>query len=173
MLFEAQTGRTPFRGNNYPALAHSHIYENPPLPRTINANIPIAIENIILKALMKHPSQRFQNAREMRDALNQALKARNDQQQGNPLGGVINNVEINSGYYGQRPITPYQSLHQTPMDSRASFLHPCFNCQALNKPQMRYCTRCGYLLNQCTVCGSPNPVGNHFCTKCGQPLAAI
>src|SRR5205814_6665777 len=30
MLFEAQTGRTPFLGNNYPALAHSHIYEMPP-----------------------------------------------------------------------------------------------------------------------------------------------
>ncbi len=32
VLFEAMTGRTPFRGNNYPALAHSHIYEMPPRP---------------------------------------------------------------------------------------------------------------------------------------------
>src|SRR5262249_8391566 len=96
MLFEAQTGRTPFRGNNYPALAHSHIYEAPPFPRTINANIPIAIENIILKALMKSPFQRFQNAREMKDSLNHALKAINDQQQGNHIGGGggINNIGV-------------------------------------------------------------------------------
>src|SRR6266852_2775465 len=32
MLFEALTGRLPFMGDNYPALAHSHIYEIPPHP---------------------------------------------------------------------------------------------------------------------------------------------
>jgi serine/threonine-protein kinase len=173
MLFEAQTGRTPFRGNNYPALAHSHIYEAPPLPRAINANIPATIEQIILKALMKNPLQRFRTAREMGDTLTQALKTLNGQQQANQLGGVIGNREINGGYYGPSPVTPYQQAYSTPIESRSSPLHSCFNCQSLNKPQMRYCTRCGYLLNQCTVCGNPNPVGNRFCTKCGQPLAAI
>jgi serine/threonine protein kinase len=170
MLFEAETGRTPFRGDNYPALAHSHIYEAPPLPRSINANIPIAIEQIILTALMKNPQQRFQTAREMGDALTQALKTLNGQPQVNQLG-VINGVGLNAGYYGQPPVTPYLAPHNTPVDTRSSLLYPCFNCQNLNKPQMKYCTRCGYLLNQCTVCGNPNPVGNRFCTKCGQPLA--
>ncbi|HEX3641945.1 MAG TPA: serine/threonine-protein kinase, partial [Ktedonobacteraceae bacterium] len=46
MLFEAQTGRTPFLGNNYPALAHSHVYEPPPRPNSINPNISPAIEYI-------------------------------------------------------------------------------------------------------------------------------
>jgi serine/threonine-protein kinase len=173
MLFEAQTGRTPFRGNNYPALAHSHIYEAPPLPRSINANIPIAIEQIILKALMKNPQQRFQTAAEVRDTLTQVLKTLNAQQQANQLGMVTNNIGISGGYYGTPPITPYQSPHTTPMENRSAHLYPCFNCQSLNKPQVRYCTRCGYLLNQCTVCGNPNPVSNRFCTKCGQPLAVI
>ena len=173
MLFEAQTGRTPFRGNNYPALAHSHIYEAPPLPRSINANIPTAIENIILKALMKNPQQRFQTAQDMRESLNQVLKTLNAQQQVNNLGGAINNIGMGSGYYGQSPVTPYQSPHNTLIESRSSHLYPCFNCQSLNKPQMRYCTRCGYVLNQCTVCGSPNPISNRFCTKCGRGLAAI
>src|SRR5947209_15819703 len=40
MLFEALTGRTPFQGDNYPALAHSHIYEMPPRPSLINPRIP-------------------------------------------------------------------------------------------------------------------------------------
>jgi len=35
MLFEALTGRLPFMGDNYPALAHSHIYEAPPHPNAI------------------------------------------------------------------------------------------------------------------------------------------
>jgi serine/threonine protein kinase len=170
VLFEAQTGRTPFRGDNYPALAHSHVYEAPPLPRSINPNIPVSIEQIILRALMKNPLQRFQTAHEMGNALTQVLKTLNAQQQINQLG-PMNNVGFSSGYYGQPPITPYAPSHNTPVDSRSALLYPCFNCQGLNKHQMKYCTRCGYLLNQCTVCGNPNPVGNRFCTKCGQPLA--
>ena len=174
MLFEAQTGRTPFRGNNYPALAHSHIYEAPPNPRSINANISVAIESIILKALMKNPLQRFQTAREMRDTLTQTLKLLDAQQQANQLGGVINNLGVSGGYYSLQPATAYhQSSRHTPLESRSPILYTCFNCQSSNRPQMKYCTRCGYQLNQCTVCGNPNPVGNHFCTKCGQPLAAI
>jgi serine/threonine-protein kinase len=171
MLFEAQTGRTPFRGNNYPALAHSHIYEAPPLPRSINANIPMVIEQIILKALMKNPRQRFQTAGEMRDTLTQSLKTLSTQKLANQVGGTINNTGIS--YPGRLPTTPYQLPHTPSMESHPSHFYPCFNCQNLNKPQVRYCTRCGYLLNQCTVCGNPNPVSNRFCNKCGQPLAAI
>ncbi len=70
-------------------------------------------------------------------------------------------------------VTSYQLAHDMPIESRSSLLYPCFNCQGQNKPQVCYCTHCGYLLNQCTVCGNPNPVGNRFCIKCGHPLAAI
>jgi serine/threonine-protein kinase len=168
MLFEAQTGRTPFLGDNYPALAHSHIYERPPQPRTINPNIHPAIEHIILTALMKNPLQRYQTAHGMAEALQQALTSIRTT---SPLGMM-------GGYY--RPTTPPTALpfmttpptQRSPsMDGRQNVLFPCFNCHHLNKPQMRYCVRCGYLLNQCTVCGERNPVGNRFCTKCGQLLA--
>src|SRR5437879_11299200 len=73
MLFEAQTGRTPFLGNNYPALAHSHVYEPPPRPSSINPNISPAIEYIILTALMKNPQQRYHTARDIAEALHKAL----------------------------------------------------------------------------------------------------
>lgn len=171
MLFEAQTGRAPFRGNNYPALAHSHIYEPPPLPRSINPNIPAAIEQIILKALQKAAHQRFQTAREMGDALTQTLKTIQGQQLVNQMG-TINPTGAGNNYYGPPGLTPYTTGGlNTPVESRSSLLYACFNCQNLNKSQMRYCTRCGFLLNQCTVCGNPNPASNRFCTKCGQPLA--
>ncbi len=39
MLYEALTGRLPFLGDNYPALAHSHIYEQPPHPLAIKARL--------------------------------------------------------------------------------------------------------------------------------------
>ncbi len=209
MLFETQTGRTPFVSDNYPALAHSHIYEQPPRPRAINPTIHPAIEHIILTALMKNPMQRYQTARDMAEALKQALATIN--------ASAL--PQMNNHYYGTPPLpprTPYQPAQQvspqrpqqsqaqqiSPMpygphyqnfpppqqvqqvpqmppimqsptmgESRQNMHYTCFNCQHPNRPQMRYCTRCGYLLNQCTVCGERNPVGNRFCTKCGQPLA--
>lgn len=169
MLFETQTGRTPFLGDNYPALAHSHIYEPPPRPSTINPTISPTIEYIILTALMKNPQQRYQTAHEMADALQKAL-VRNTP----PIGGNINPIH----YYGQPggsgvPAGPsYPRLGtSSPMDSQTALYH-CFNCHHMHKPQVRYCTRCGNALKQCSVCNECNPVGNRFCTKCGQFLAS-
>jgi serine/threonine-protein kinase len=73
MLFEALTGYTPFRGDNYPALAHSHIYEPPPRPSSLHPGINPVIEQVILTALMKKPEQRYKQASDMADALKQAL----------------------------------------------------------------------------------------------------
>lgn len=167
MLFEAQTGHTPFRGNNYPALAHSHIYEPAPFPSTFNPNIPPAIERIIMTALAKNPQQRFQTAREMGEALKQALHT-------SPSVSRINNLahmSSVSGYYGQVTNVPFVNPGASAIGEARGLFYTCFNCQHPNKPQVRYCTRCGYLLNQCTVCGERNPVGNRFCTRCGQHLA--
>src|SRR5579859_1720126 len=75
MLFEALTGRLPFLGDNYPALAHSHIYENPPHPSAINANIDPAIAQVILTAIMKNPQQRYQRASDMAEALERAVNS--------------------------------------------------------------------------------------------------
>ncbi|GAC1361157.1 MAG: hypothetical protein NVS2B12_06540 [Ktedonobacteraceae bacterium] len=173
MLFEALTGRTPFLGDNYPALAHSHIYERPPRPRAVNPNVHPAIEHVILTALMKDPLQRYQTGHEMAEALQQALATMR----------TLSSMGTIGSYYGPplplapaapaipAPFIPPITQRSPSMDQRQNLLFTCFNCHHLNRPQMRYCVRCGYLLNQCTVCGERNPVGNRFCTKCGQPLA--
>ncbi len=168
MLFETQTGRTPFSGNNYPALAHSHIYEPPPHPGSINPNISPAIEYIILTALMKNPQQRYQTAHDMAEALRKALEHNTS---------FRSNLNSTSKYYAQPavsgiPAGPSYPIQGTssPVDNRQVGLYQCFNCHHMNKPQVRYCIRCGSVLKQCTVCNERNPVGNCFCTKCGQPL---
>jgi serine/threonine protein kinase len=182
MLFEVQTGYTPFRGDNYPALAHSHIYEPPPRPSTFNPNIHPVIEQIILKALMKNPQQRFQSASEMAEALKQIITPATPPIAGNyvqPQTGRMPNVNYGtsvspaSPYYAPQGNPGYNGMPvagSPPVDNRQVVLYPCYNCQALNKPQMRFCTHCGAPLNQCHVCGERNPVNNRFCTKCGQPL---
>src|SRR5436305_8570371 len=75
MLFEALTGRLPFLGDNYPALAHSHIYEMPPHPGAINPTIDPAVAQVIQTALMKNPLQRYRQASDMAEALERAVQS--------------------------------------------------------------------------------------------------
>src|SRR5947209_4453727 len=51
MLYEALTGRTPFTADNYPALAHSHIYEEVPDPLLLNRQLPLPVREVVLTAL--------------------------------------------------------------------------------------------------------------------------
>ena len=179
MLFETLTGRTPFLGDNYPVLAHSHIYETPPRPRALNPAIHPAMEGVILTALQKNPFQRYQTARAMADALTHALNIISNPSMSNyysnsspvPVPPAAQPSPAFSPYQAPTTIQPPQQLSPL-INGRQDILYQCFNCQHMNKPQVRYCTRCGYLLNQCTVCGERNPVGNRFCTACGQTLAS-
>jgi serine/threonine protein kinase len=182
MVFEALTGRTPFRGDNYPALAHSHIYEAPPRPSSLNPAITPTIEQVILKALMKEPVRRFQQVSEMADALESAVMNTYapDRVPQRP-GDALRDKEFPKINRGPTPVAQgglsQGGSMQAPVQPPAGnpyagplALYVCPNCQHLNKPQMRFCTKCGFPLKVCLFCGSQNPVGNRFCSKCGQVL---
>src|SRR5215469_8650125 len=62
MLYETLTGRTPFVGDNYHAIAHSHIYQEPPDPRLFNQQIPMSVRAVILTSLQKRTEYRYQYA---------------------------------------------------------------------------------------------------------------
>src|SRR5436305_10163242 len=47
MLFESLTRRLPFLADDYPALAHSHIYEPPSHPNAINPALDPAVSQVI------------------------------------------------------------------------------------------------------------------------------
>jgi serine/threonine protein kinase len=143
MLFEALTGRLPFLGENYPALAHSHIYERPPHPVTINPAIDPAVAQVILTALMKNPLQRYQQASDMTEALQRAIH------------GLPGGSERGSPDAGRVATFPQ---------------YACPQCRRFNKPQQRFCTKCGFPLNSCRTCGAFNQVSNRFCSKCGLQL---
>jgi serine/threonine protein kinase len=140
MLFEALTGRLPFLGDNYPALAHSHIYEMPPHPSLINPHIGPAVAQVIQTALMKNPAQRYQRASDMAQALDGAMKS-----------------------------LPFATRTPEPSQMGPISLYPCPRCHNPNKPQQKFCTSCGFPLKQCRVCGFRNQVHNRFCSRCGQP----
>ncbi|GHO44969.1 hypothetical protein KSX_31320 [Ktedonospora formicarum] len=175
MLFEALTGYTPFRGDNYPALAHSHIYEAPPRPTSINPAIPAPVEHVILTALMKNPQQRYQRASDMADAMNQALSAVEAASRTPVYPPPHTSAPAAPFYPPAQPVPGYVNNRQYPQPSaaenRQAPLYPCHYCQHLNKPNMRFCTRCGTPMNPCPTCGAYNPANNRFCSTCGKPLA--
>ncbi len=69
MLYEVLTGRTPFNTDNEFELMKLQTEDMPPNPRSINPNIPPAVEAAIMKAIQKDPDHRFQTAGGFREFL--------------------------------------------------------------------------------------------------------
>jgi len=69
VLYQLLTGVLPFEGKDALALIGAHITQTPRPPRQLNPQIPVALEQAVLKALAKNPDQRFQTAAEMAQAL--------------------------------------------------------------------------------------------------------
>lgn len=73
VLYEMATGDLPFTSDDIPALLLQHVKEIPAPLRMVDPNIPVALENTILKALEKNPARRFQSAGAMAQALGASL----------------------------------------------------------------------------------------------------
>lgn len=69
ILYEMATGRAPFTAETPMALIVKHAHDPLPPPRTVNPDLPEALERVILKALAKNPEDRFQTAGEVATAL--------------------------------------------------------------------------------------------------------
>jgi eukaryotic-like serine/threonine-protein kinase len=69
ILYELLTGRLPFQGETPIGTVLKHISDAPAPPSSRAPNVDLRLEAICMKALAKAPSDRFQDAREMRLAL--------------------------------------------------------------------------------------------------------
>jgi serine/threonine protein kinase len=69
VLYEMVTGKVPFVCNSEFDLMMAHVHTPPVPPIQINPDLPEELSRIILMALAKDPSQRFQTAGQFRDAL--------------------------------------------------------------------------------------------------------
>ena len=60
LLFEMLTGRLPFETDNALAMVSHHLETPPPRPGTLRAELPARLDEIVLRALAKHPELRYQ-----------------------------------------------------------------------------------------------------------------
>jgi len=68
-LYELLTGKLPFQGDSQYSLMTAHLNQQPQAPITLRADLPPALNEIILMAMAKDPAQRFQTADAFRNAL--------------------------------------------------------------------------------------------------------
>src|SRR5437588_280052 len=73
LLYQIVTGQVPFTGETPIAVYWKQIRDEPTPPSQINPALPRAVEHVILRALDKHPSRRYQSARELAQAYIQAI----------------------------------------------------------------------------------------------------
>jgi serine/threonine protein kinase len=69
ILYEAATGRLPFRANSPYEILQMQIDSEPEPPHLVNKNITPGFERIIRKAMEKDPGNRFQTAEQFRNAI--------------------------------------------------------------------------------------------------------
>ena len=72
-LFEMLTGRVPFDGETTVSIAIKHIQEPMPSPRDYISEIPVSVEQIVLKCCQKPVDRRYQSMGALIEDLKQAL----------------------------------------------------------------------------------------------------
>ena len=81
VLYQMVTGFVPFRGESPEAITDAILHGAPEAPSRLNPNVPLRLEEIILKALEKDCKFRYQFAAEIRTDLERLKRALVSQQQ--------------------------------------------------------------------------------------------
>ncbi|MCI8471042.1 MAG: Stk1 family PASTA domain-containing Ser/Thr kinase [Clostridia bacterium] len=88
VMYEMVTGNVPFDADTPVSVALKHMQEEPEEPIEVNPKVPVAINKIIMKALQKDTTLRYQSASEMLRDLKKSLK--------DPDGDFIEEMEYDA-----------------------------------------------------------------------------
>jgi TonB family protein len=74
IAYELLTGRRPFYADTLPALAHMIVYSARPSARSVNPELPAAVDGILHRGLARFPNERYSTCGEFVAAIDEALK---------------------------------------------------------------------------------------------------
>ena len=101
VMYEMVTGRVPFDADTPVSVALKHMQEEPEEPIELNPNLPVAVNKIIMKALKKDVTLRYQTASDMLGDLRRALKNPNgDFVEEKDYDNTAKTQKINTDLYG-------------------------------------------------------------------------
>ncbi|HMQ52797.1 MAG TPA: serine/threonine-protein kinase [Anaerolineae bacterium] len=69
ILFQLTTGRLPFDGETPHAISNQHLYAHLPSVKSLNSELPQAVDEVVAKAMAKRPDDRYRTAGELVQAV--------------------------------------------------------------------------------------------------------
>jgi serine/threonine protein kinase/chitodextrinase len=75
LLYDLVAGRPPFQPINLTQAARLHLETAPTPPRSLYPDLPDLVEQVIFKSLAKKPTDRYQTAKEMAQALKECVES--------------------------------------------------------------------------------------------------
>ncbi len=69
ILYQALTGKLPYRGDDAVATVHQMVAQVPTKPTTLNPDIPKLLESLVMRAIAKNPGERFAAMREFQEEI--------------------------------------------------------------------------------------------------------
>jgi len=123
VLYEMLTSRVPFTSKTPMAIVMKHISEPLPPPRSVNADIPESVEQVLLKAMAKKPEDRYSRAGELSRALAEAFQAA-------AVGEAPTAISV-------MPEEIREVAEEPEVELR------CAQCGAKVSPDMSFCSACG------------------------------
>ena len=111
LLYQMSTGELPYDAETPMGVAIKHATDPLPRPRSVNPNLPDAVEVVIIKALEKEPENRYESVEAFNDAFQDALIASID-----PITGGLR-----PGAVGEDPETAVLHLSDSSFVSRPLF----------------------------------------------------
>lgn len=112
MTYLMLTGFYPFTAEDPMALIQKHMYETPPLPTMINPQLPVEVDDILMRGLEKEPEQRYDSAMDFVKALHHAITT------------AKSDVRHTTALIQTRELNPIPSTPPTMVDSGAKIQSP-------------------------------------------------
>ncbi len=97
ILYQMVTGTTPFQGETPMQIAAQQLHMQPASPRLLRPDLPIAAEQVILKAMAKRPEGRYRYAQDLTTGFRMALQTHEMHQQPAQTGAFASSDLTASG----------------------------------------------------------------------------